>query len=156
MELYRKILLIFLLALMACSRINLLESSKKFEVNLNRIDIWLDLMPKIDSPSLFHLETELSLRNLSNKKIQIDSISFQVVVNENVQLNFYDKIKSEFTLDTNASTELKYKLSLPSSKELLNYHNKKSRIFLNLFFKETGVSFSEKILLGEKEIQMVY
>lgn len=156
MEFHRKIFLIFILALISCSRTNFIETSEKLQVNLNRIDIWLDLMPKIDSPSLIHLETELSLRNLSNKNIQIDSISFQVDVNENIQLSFYDKRKSEFTLASSASVELKYKLSQPSLKELLNYRNKNSKIFLNLYFKETDISFYKRISLGEKEIQTVY
>lgn len=156
MEFYRKSILIFLIAFISCSQLNHLKSSKQISFTINKIDIWFDAMPKIESPSLLHFNIDFILKNLTDKKIEIDSLNFEVYSDKNLVSVFYPVNESQIFLNPFQVEIFNYNLSTTGSNELLKSESRKSRIYMNLFFKSSGNSFNEKFLAGEKEIQVVY
>lgn len=155
MEIYRKSFLIFLLLLKSCSYFGIMEH-KDIELEVNRIDVWFDAMPKIETPSLIHFESDVTLKNLTGKKIEIDSLTFQIFINEDLILNFSPNKKTKLILYPNSSEMMQYKFSVHGSKELIETEGQKSKIYMNLYFRIEHDSFNRKVLIGENEIQVVY
>lgn len=155
MEVYRKSFLIFLLLFSSCAYLGIMEI-KDIDVEVNRVDIWFDAMPKIETPSLLHFESDLILKNLSGRTIEIDSINFQIVINENLTFSFTSDKKPKLTLNPNSSEVAQFKFSTAGSKGLIETEGEQSKIYMILYFRAEQDSFDRKILIGEKEIQIVY
>lgn len=156
MEFYRKSILIFLITFFSCSQLNHLKDNKLISLTVNKIDIWFDAMPKIETQSLLHIYVDFILKNLTNKKIAIDSLNFEIYLDKNLITDFYQVNKSRIFLNPFQTEKFNYNLSATGSNNILKSESRKSRIYMNLFFKSSGNSFNEKILIGEEEIQVVY
>lgn len=152
----QKSFLIFLLILSSCRQPIPLESKNLFDIKINRIDIWFDIMPKINSTSLLHLEIDLDLKNISDTEMIIDSMDFEVILTENSSVKFKTENTSQTILKAEQSKNFYYKFFTNETQRMVGLQSRKSPIFMTLFFKLSGNSLIEKILIGEKEIQMVY
>lgn len=149
------ILIILILLVFSCKSISTMEKNP-FELQVNSLELWLDLMPKIESYSRLHLEIDFKLFNLTKEKIEIDSINFEVNMDSKYIYNFYSS-SNEYRMLLPERFEnyfIKSSIRNPFSSSISNNHS--AKISANVYFKIKGKSFSKNILIGQKEIQVVY
>lgn len=156
MEFFRKSFLIFLFIFISCSRDNLLKNSEVIEINVKQLEIWFDAMPKINGSSHLHCVLDMDLKNLLNRKIELDSINLEVLVDEVLKIRFDTEKFSPKLISPNTSENFQLNFSSNELKDFRNLKSKKSKVFMNLIFNSNSNSFNKEFLIGETEIQVVY
>ncbi|MCX8057352.1 MAG: hypothetical protein N3F03_07085 [Ignavibacteria bacterium] len=156
MEIYRAAFLIALMFMFNHCHRELTKNDGLLDAEMKQVNLWLDAMPKVNEPSLLHFEIDLTLKNKSNKQIEIDSISFELMFDENLSFIFPKKKEPQIKIKPSMSVEFNNKFAAGEIKEIKKLSDKTAKIFINLSYKENGNYFNQKILLGEKKIEMVY
>ncbi len=65
-----------------------MKNSEVIEINVKQLEIWFDAMPKINGSSHLHCVLDMDLKNLLNRKIELDSINLEVLVDEVLKIRF--------------------------------------------------------------------
>lgn len=152
----RKVILIVLIfSMFSCKSISTMNKLP-FDFKVDRLELWLDLMPKIESSSRLHLEIDFKLFNLTKEKIEIDSLNFNVNINNKFSYKFYDLSNVKGILLPERFENFYIKSSIRNQFSLNQNDNHSAQVFANIYFKIRGENFAKNILIGSREIQIVY
>ncbi len=152
-----KVLIILVLIFFSgCSSSSKLDKSKVFVLNVERLEMWFDAMPKVDSKSKFHLLVDYSLKNISNKVIKINSLSYELILSNDKMITFYDKSFSPINLSKGEMTQFA-NLNLSSEVNLqIPKIDRRADLYLNIHYESGKKKFSERVFIKSQEFEIVY
>ncbi len=151
-----RILLMFpIIMILSCAK-NIKNYESALFLELKNSNLWLDLMPKFDnSPSLLHFELEYNLSNYSKEEITIDSIKYELINGDSIIFNFSQK-NYNVKIHPESKEFITIKFNVPGVPELQGSRQKIFRIFVILFYRIDHHTLNTRILVGEKELEIVY
>jgi len=150
------ILVLFFGVLISCSKNLIKDNVNNLEVKLENLEVWFDSMPKIESPSFLHFAIQYELKNLTSHLIVIDSIIYEIKINENQSIYLKENFDKEIQLNGKEVWKRKVQLKTNADLGIVKSSDKENPIFVNLFYKMNKKQYSEKKFLTKTEIQIVY
>lgn len=152
----RSFLILILIFFVGCFILSKKEDPKIFEIKIEQLDMWFDAMPKVDSKSLFHVNLDLELKNVSSKGVEIDSIIYELVLSNNQVLSFIDgNYSSSFFLDSGEIKNLKTLKHLGLIRQIPQ-NDRQVNFSVTIFFRMDSKTYSQKFFLKSQEFEIVY